>query len=142
MPDAAHPARSQLHAPALSLDVARLLEHLSQLPKLIEGLPRLITKELLRQRAIDIVRPEAATLELRLEAVHLLQALHQAHRLAHAQRVLSEERVALAQLRGRHHRLHEARQSRELQSKRVVLQQRVHHLTELLASFGAHALEE
>src|SRR4029077_4675203 len=98
MADASHPARGQLHTPAFSLDIACFLEHLGHLAELVERLPRLVAKELLRQRAIDVVGAEAASLELRLEAVHPLEALHQAHGLAHAQRVVSEERVSLAQL--------------------------------------------
>src|SRR5438105_656783 len=82
------------------------------------------------------------TIELRLEAVHLLQPLHQAHRLAHAQRVLAEERIPLAQLGGRHHRLHESGKARQLEAQRVVLEQSIHHLAQLLARLWAHALEQ
>ena len=140
--DAAHAARRQLQAATAALHVARLLEHLGHAAQLVERLARLRAEQLLRQRAVDVVGAEAAALELRLEPVHLLQALHQPHRLAHAQRVLAEERVALGQLRGRHHRLHEPGQPRELEAQRVVLQQRVHHLTQLLARLWAQALQQ
>src|SRR5437773_2649899 len=55
------------------------------------------------------------------EASVPLQPLHELHRLAHGQRVLAEEWIALAQLGGRHHRLHEAGQARQLEPERVVL---------------------
>src|SRR5205807_4962195 len=95
--DPPHAARRELQTPTLALDVPRLLQHIRDLAELVQRLTSLWTEQLLRQRSVHVVRPEAAALELRLEAIHLLQPLHQAHRLAHAQRVLAEERIPLAQ---------------------------------------------
>ena len=142
LPDSPHASRRQLHPPPLSLDVARFLEHLCHAPQLVERLPGIVAQELLGQRPIDVVGPEASALQLSLEPIHLLQSLHEPHRLAHAQGVVAEERVALAQLRGRHHRLHETGKPRQLEPQRVVLQQRVHHLTQLFAGLGAEALQQ
>ena len=140
--DPAHAAGRQLHAPALALDVARLLQDLIDAAQLVQRLPGVVAEQLLRQRAVDVVGPEAAALQLRLEPVHLLEPFHQAHRLAHVQWVVAEERIALAQFGRRHHRLHEARQPRQLEPQRIVLQERVHHLPQLLAGFGAEALQQ
>ena len=96
MSDPAHTPRRELQPSALALNVARLLQHVGDLAQLIQRLTRLGSEELLREGAVDVVRAEASPLQLRLEPIHLLQPLHELHRLAHGQRVLAEERIALA----------------------------------------------
>src|SRR5207244_4994000 len=65
---------------AFALHITRFLEHVGHLPQLIQRLAGLRSEQLLRERAVDVVGPETSALELRLEAVHLLQPLHQTHR--------------------------------------------------------------
>ena len=112
MADPAHSPRRELQPSSLALHIAGLLQHVGDLAQLVQRLASLGSEELLREGAVDIVGAEASPLQLRLEPIHLLQPLHELHGLAHAQRVLAEERIALAQLGRRHHRLHEAGQAR------------------------------
>ena len=119
--DAPHAPWGELHPPALALYIARLLEHLGQLAQLVDCLPGLVPEQLLRQRSVHVVGPEAAALQLRFEAIHLLEALHETHCLPHRQGIFAEEGVPLRQLGGRHHRLHEAREPGELEAERIVL---------------------
>src|SRR5438270_7012717 len=75
--DASHPTRRQLEPAALAFDVARLLQKVRDLAKLVQSLASLRAEELLREGSIDVVGPEAAALELRLEAVLLLHPFPQ-----------------------------------------------------------------
>ena len=138
-------ARRQLEPVALALEVAGLLQLLGDLAQPLEIAGGLLAEQPLDLGGVDLLEVvgRLGAAELALELLHLLHLVHQLHGLAHRQLVVAAEVVAAAQLLGDAELVEVHRELGHLGLEPLVLHEQArHHLLELAALLGRHALHE
>jgi hypothetical protein len=142
--DLSRAARRQLVAVALAPEVPLLLQDLQELLELVQCLSRFVAEQFAQLLLVDVFDVAAVlrALELALQLVHGLHAVHQRHRLVEVDLLIAAERVLVAHVAHRRQELQV-----HLQLLQLGLQVRVSDLVgeqilQLLAHVAREAVEQ